>query len=220
LSVSGQKVAAAAEFRIGPDSGLPDGEVCLIPGFLPKAAADRYLAQVRRRVDWERHVIRIRGRSVASPRLSAWHGDPGASYAYSGLSLEPRPWLPVLRELKSQIEQVCDASFNSVLLNLYRDGSDHMGWHSDDEPELGDRPLIASVSLGASRRFRLRHKRRRDLEPVVVTLDHGSLLIMRGETQRFWKHQISKSKRLLEERVNLTFRRILPRSIEAPQPTA
>jgi len=116
--------------------------------------------------------------------------------------------LPVILELKTQVESVCNAPFNSVLLNLYRDGFDSMGWHSDDEPELGERPVIASLSLGATRRFRLRHRRRKDLEPVVIDLENGSLLIMEGDTQRFWKHQISKSKRVSEPRVNLTFRNI------------
>jgi alkylated DNA repair dioxygenase AlkB len=159
-------------------------------------------------VEWEQHRIRIRGREIASPRLSAWYGDPDAHYRYSGLSLEPRPWLPVILELKSRVEAACDEPFNSVLLNLYRDGSDSMGWHSDDEPELGERPLIASLSLGATRRFRLRHRRRKDLEPVAIDLEGGSLLIMEGDTQRFWKHQVPKTKRTVEPRINLTFRNI------------
>ena len=116
--------------------------------------------------------------------------------------------MPVLLELKTRVEAACNAPFNSVLLNLYRDGADSMGWHSDDEPELGERPLIASLSLGATRRFRLRHRLRKDLEPVVIDLENGSLLIMEGDTQRFWKHQVPKSKRVAEPRVNLTFRQI------------
>jgi alkylated DNA repair dioxygenase AlkB len=116
--------------------------------------------------------------------------------------------LPVILELKARVEAACDAPFNSVLLNLYRDGADSMGWHSDDEPELGERPVIASLSLGATRRFRLRHRLRKELEPVAIDLENGSLLIMAGETQRFWKHQISKTKRVSGPRVNLTFRNI------------
>ncbi|MCH8083059.1 MAG: alpha-ketoglutarate-dependent dioxygenase AlkB, partial [Myxococcales bacterium] len=118
------------------------------------------------------------------------------------------PWLPVILELKTRVEAACNAPFNSVLLNLYRDGADSMGWHSDDEPELGERPVIASLSLGATRRFRLRHRRRKELEAVAIELENGSLLIMEGDTQRFWKHQVSKSKRVAEPRVNLTFRNI------------
>lgn len=199
---------------------LPDGEVLLTDDFLSKPAADAYLASLRERVEWERHVIRVRGRRVTSPRLSAWYGDPGAGYAYSGISLDPRPWLPVILELKSMVEAASAETFNSVLLNLYRDGADHMGWHSDDEPELGQRPIIASVSLGAPRRFRLRHRHRRDLEPVNVELEHGSLLIMRGETQHFWRHQIPRSRRPLGLRINLTFRRVLPGSIAPDRPRA
>jgi len=189
---------------------LPDGEILFVPRFLPKSRADAYFERLADAVDWEQHEIRIGGRIVASPRLSAWYGDPGASYSYSGLSLEPRPWLPVIRELKVQVEKAIGGLFNSVLLNFYRDGGDSMGWHSDDEPELGERPVIASISLGATRRFRLRHKKRADIEPVVVGLEHGSLLIMKGETQRFWKHQLPKSKRVSESRVNLTFRSVCP----------
>lgn len=197
---------------------LPDGDIRLVSHFLPKSRADAYFEKLVDAVGWEQHEIRIGGKTLASPRLSAWYGDPGAHYSYSGLSLEPRPWSPVMRELKTQVERESGRRFNSVLLNLYRDGGDSMGWHSDDEPELGERPVIASVSLGATRRFRLRHKKRPDLEPVVVGLEHGSLLIMKGETQRCWKHQLPKSRRVSEPRLNLTFRsvRIAPsRSIAA-----
>jgi alkylated DNA repair dioxygenase AlkB len=116
--------------------------------------------------------------------------------------------LPVILELKTRVEAVCNAPFNSVLLNLYRDGADSMGWHSDDEPELGERPVIASLSLGAMRRFRLRHRRRKDLDPVAIDLENGSLLIMEGDTQRFWKHQVPKTRRAVAPRINLTFRNI------------
>jgi alkylated DNA repair dioxygenase AlkB len=189
---------------------LVDGDARLIPEFLTHPQSDAYLAELMEFVDWTCHVIRIRGRQVASPRLSAWYGDPDALYSYSGLSLEPRPWLPILLELKARIEALCGAPFNSVLLNLYRDGADSMGWHSDNERELGERPLIASLSLGATRRFRLRHRQRKEVEPVAIDLENGSLLIMQGDTQRYWKHQLPKSKRVAEPRVNLTFRNIVP----------
>ncbi len=198
---------SARRFSIAPIP-LIDGDARFIADFLTRPQSDAYFAELLDLVDWRQHIIRIRGRQVASPRLSAWYGDPDAHYSYSGLSLEPRPWLPVILELKTQVESACNAPFNSVLLNLYRDGSDSMGWHSDDEPELGERPVIASLSLGATRRFRLRHRRRKDLEPVAIDLDNGSLLIMEGDTQHFWKHQISKSKRVTEPRLNLTFRNI------------
>jgi alkylated DNA repair dioxygenase AlkB len=187
---------------------LVDGDVSFVADFLTRAESDAFFSELLDLVEWEQHLIRIRGREVASPRLSAWYGDPDAHYRYSGLSLEPRPWLPPILELKAKVEGACDAPFNSVLLNLYRDGADSMGWHSDDEPELGERPVIASLSLGATRRFRLRHRRRKDLEPVAIDLESGSLLIMQGDTQRFWKHQVPKTKRTVEPRINLTFRSI------------
>jgi alkylated DNA repair dioxygenase AlkB len=198
---------SAHRFSTVPIS-LIDGDARLIAAFLTRPQSDAYFAELLDLVDWTQHIIRIRGREVASPRLSAWYGDPDAHYSYSGLSLEPRPWLPVILELKTRVEAVCNAPFNSVLLNLYRNGADSMGWHSDDEPELGERPVIASLSLGAIRRFRLRHRRRKELQPVALDLENGSLLIMEGDTQRFWKHQVPKTRRATEPRVNLTFRNI------------
>ena len=197
----------ACRFSTVPVS-LIDGDARFIADFLTRPQSDAYFAELLDLVEWTQQIIRIRGREVASPRLSAWYGDPDAHYSYSGLSLSPRPWLPVILELKTRVEAVCNSPFNSVLLNLYRDGADSMGWHSDDEPELGERPVIASLSLGATRRFRLRHRRRKDLEPVAIDLENGSLLIMAGDTQRCWKHQLPKSKRVAEPRVNLTFRNI------------
>jgi alkylated DNA repair dioxygenase AlkB len=187
---------------------LIDGDIRFIADFLTRAESDACFSELLDLVEWEQHMIRIHGRKVASPRLSAWYGDPDAHYRYSGLSLEPRPWLPPILALKSSIERVCAASFNSVLLNLYRDGSDSMGWHSDDEPELGEQPVIASLSLGATRRFRLRHRRRKDLDPIALDLESGSLLIMQGDTQRFWSHQVPKTNRSVGPRINLTFRSI------------
>ncbi len=187
---------------------LIDGDLRYMADFLTLSQSNRYLLALLDFVDWKQHIIRIHGRAIASPRLSAWYGDAGARYRYSGLALEPCTWLPILLELKAMIEVACDASFNSVLLNLYRDGSDSMGWHSDDEPELGEQPVIASLSLGAPRRFRLRHRRRSEIEPIGLDLGSGSLLVMAGNTQRFWKHQIPKTRRAVGPRINLTFRYI------------
>ena len=119
------------------------------------------------------------------------------------------PWITPLQELKKRIVSAVGTTFNSVLLNQYRDGRDSMGWHSDDEPELGSAPSIASLSLGGERRFVLRHKKRKDLKSVEISLAHGSLLVMRGSTQIFWKHQIPKTKKTIDARLNLTFRRIV-----------
>ena len=151
------------------------------------------------------------GREVASPRLTAWFGDPRAAYAYSGVEHEPIAWTPTLADLRSRVEHAADVSFNSVLLNLYRDGMDSVAWHSDDEPELGRRPVIASLSLGAARVFQLKHKHRPDVDRVDIDLPHGSLLTMAGDCQRCWKHQIPKRRGADRPgpRINLTFRRVL-----------
>ena len=156
---------------------------------------------------WRQETLRLFGRSIPQPRLSTWYGDPGAHYRYSGLHLDPLPWHPALHALRTRLRRRLGHDFNSVLANRYRYGRDSMGWHSDDEPELGDEPLIASLSLGATRRFRLRHRARG--ETLDLDLDHGSLLIMAGTLQRHWQHQLPRTRRPLGERLNLTFRRIL-----------
>ena len=133
-------------------------------------------------------------------------GDAQAHYQYSGLSLSPQPWLPTVKAIRRKIEKRCCHRFNSVLINLYRDGKDSNGWHSDNEPELGENPVIASLSLGATRRFRLRHKYRKALAPYSIDLPHGSLLLMAGTTQQYWQHCLSKTARQVGPRINLTFR--------------
>jgi alkylated DNA repair dioxygenase AlkB len=188
---------------------LVDGDLRILHAFVSKDEGDALLALLRTSIPWEQHRVRIHGRAVDCPRLSCWLGDPGARYAYSGLVLEPRPWGGV-SDLRLRIAAELDVPFNSALANLYRDGRDSMGWHSDDEPELGPEPTIASLSLGAVRRFRLRHRRRSDLEPVALDLPHGSLLVMRGATQRHWRHQVPKTRRPVAPRLNLTFRWVDP----------
>ena len=188
---------------------LPGGELLYSLNYLSETEADKYLRVLQGNVQWEQHQITIFGRQLPTPRLSAWHGDIDARYTYSGLALEPLPWTAPLEVLKTRLETTCNAHFNSVLLNQYRDGQDSMGWHSDDEPELGEQPTIASLSLGGTRRFLLKHKYRKELAPVELALGHGSLLIMRGQTQMYWKHQIPKTKRPVDARINLTFRRIV-----------
>lgn len=142
---------------------------------------------------------------MACPRLSAWQGD--ATYAYSGLTLHPAPWTPQVEAVRRRIEAAAGDAFNSVLANLYRNGADRLGWHADDEPELGPAPVIASASFGAPRRFLLRPKRGGASVPIV--LEPGSLLVMRGPTQRHWLHSIPPTRRPVGPRINLTFRRIL-----------
>nr|WP_257388128.1 alpha-ketoglutarate-dependent dioxygenase AlkB [Tahibacter caeni] len=164
-------------------------------------------AQLQAEIPWERHRLQIFGREVDSPRLSCWIGDADAVYTYSRTRFVPRPWTPVLAELRGGLQALCAQSFNSVLCNLYRDGRDHMGLHSDDEPELGPVPVIASLSFGATRRFRLRHKRDK-ATGLELALNSGSLLLMAGATQRNYRHDLPRALRVQAPRINLTFRRI------------
>lgn len=187
------------------DLHLREAEVHWHRHWLPRDAADTLQRTLREDVPWEVHRIRMFGRQVDSPRLSCWMGDPAARYRYSGTEFVPQPWHPALLPLRDQLAAFCGHAFNSVLLNRYRDGDDGMGWHSDNEPELGPAPVIASLSLGAGRRFLLR---RRDdhAKKAEVLLDHGDLLVMAGQTQRLYQHCLPKSARPLAERLNLTFR--------------
>lgn len=193
---------------------LPGAELTLWPHWLGCAEADALFEALHEAIAWETHVIQLFGREVASPRLSCWIGDPGASYVYSRTRFEPRPWPPALAALRGRVEAACAAPFNSVLANLYRDGEDAMGWHSDDEPELGPAPVIASLSLGAERRLRFRRRPRRGAPPAGdATLDlylpHGSLLRMGGATQRLYQHALPRSSAVRAPRINLTFRHIV-----------
>lgn len=165
---------------------------------------DRLIAETR----WRHETISLWGKTYLQPRLIAWYGDPGATYTYSGLQLEPLPWTPLLADVKTTVERLTDTAFNSVLLNYYRDHRDSMGLHSDDEAELGARPVIASLSLGAERTLILKHRGDKTRRQVRLPLAGDSLLVMRGDTQRTWKHGINKETQPCGPRVNLTFRRI------------
>jgi len=189
---------------------LPDADVRHLPGWLPAAAADTLLPSLQSELPWEVHRIRMFGRWVDSPRLSCWIGDPQALYRYSGAEFVPHPWPPRLQALREQLQGQGIGTFTSVLVNRYRSGGASMGWHSDDEPELGPSPLIASLSLGAARRFLLR--RREDTSrKAEFLLAHGDLLLMGGSTQRCYQHALPKMARVQGERINLTFRWITPR---------
>ena len=195
--------------QLGSAIEMVDGVLFYLPGFLTRERADAALALLQAELDWEQHEIQIFGKQLPCPRLSAWYGDADAGYRYSGLSLSPLPWHGLLAELKQQLLEVSGQAFNSVLANLYRDGSDSMGWHADNEPELGQNPVIASISLGAERRFLLRHRRKKAAEPQELLLQHGSLLVMAGTTQHYWRHSLPKTARAMGPRINLTFRKIL-----------
>lgn len=187
---------------------LPQAEVLLDPAFLSPEAAAALLVELTDTIPWRHEPIKLFGKEVLQPRLTSWHGDPAARYTYSGLTLDPQPWTPALQQLRQHVEAVAQTPFNSVLLNLYRNGQDSMGWHADNEPELGPTPIIASVSLGATRRFRLRPRdpQRISHAPVSLELPGGSLLLMRGTTQQHWLHAIPKTARPTAPRLNLTFR--------------
>lgn len=179
----------------------------------PDAVTDHeaWMSRLERELALEVETYRIAGRDVASPRLVAWYGDPGTDYAYSGSRHEPRAWTPGLAELRRIVEQTCRLDFNSVLANFYRSGADGMGWHADAEPEVGPDPAdrwIASLSLGAPRRFVLRHVRRRD-DRCELELGGGTLLVMRGTTQTHYRHAAPKTARPVGPRLNLTFRHIV-----------
>ncbi|MCE5232014.1 MAG: alpha-ketoglutarate-dependent dioxygenase AlkB [Mizugakiibacter sp.] len=187
---------------------LPGADVRLAPGWLARAEADALFAELVDAIAWERHRVRIFGREFDAPRLSCWIGDPEAAYTYSKVRFEPRPWPPALAALRARVGEACGETFNGVLANLYRDGADSMGWHGDDERELGPAPVIASLSLGAVRRFRLRHRRDASIA-LALELPHGSLLRMAGATQRLYRHDLPKTRAAVGPRLNLTFRRIL-----------
>lgn len=193
----------------------PDGCFVYADRYWDQDTAHALFERLRATLDWQRHGVRLFGREVPAPRMSAWHGDDGVSYAYSGNRHRPLPWQPVLARVRADIEAglaatripaLASVGFNGVLANRYRDGADSMGWHSDDEPELGPAPVIASASFGAPRRFVLRHRTSGRREQLL--LGEGSLLVMAGNSQRCWQHALPKTRRPCDERINLTFRRI------------
>jgi alkylated DNA repair dioxygenase AlkB len=160
------------------------------------------------KINWNQDYIKIFGKTHPVPRLTAWYGDRNKTYTYSGISMTSKNWNTELLEIKEKVEQYANFNFNSVLLNFYRSGNDSNSWHSDDEKELGDQPIIGSVSLGGKRIFRLRNKKNKNTT-YNIELDKGSLLIMSGKTQQYWEHQIPKTKKVVSERINLTFRSIV-----------
>ena len=185
---------------------IADGQVIIYQHFFDKKTSDRLFTELLNDINWQQEKIKIFGKEVNLPRLTAWYGDPGKSYTYSGITMHPDPWSQNLFSIKKTVEEKVNINFNSVLANLYRNGQDYVSWHSDDEKELGENPTIASVSFGATRRFLLRHRSNKNLETVDLSLGHGSLLIMKGSIQHYWKHQVPKTAKVKTERINLTFR--------------
>jgi alkylated DNA repair dioxygenase AlkB len=179
-----------------------DGTLRLHEDALAEADASRLFEQLMAVTEWRHEIATVMGRRVPIPRLTAWHGAAG--YVYSGIRMTPAPWNPPLLEIKAVVEACAGQAFNSVLLNLYRDGRDSVSWHADNEPGLGRNPVIASVSLGGVRRFQMKH-RARD-ERLALDLPSGSCLVMAGATQHHWLHQVPKTGRPVGPRINLTFR--------------
>ncbi|MGF1754629.1 alpha-ketoglutarate-dependent dioxygenase AlkB [Vibrio makurazakiensis] len=184
---------------------IENGRLYWAPNFIDAQEAAQLFAALQHELEWRSDEITIFGKTTPIPRLQAWYGDK--SYRYSNIELTPKPWLPSLLPLKSACEKMAGTQFNSVLANLYRDGSDSNGWHSDNEPELGKQPIIASLSLGETRKFHLKHKTTK--KKYTFNLVPGSLLIMAGDTQSFWLHTIPKTKLNKTARINLTFRSIV-----------
>ncbi|MET0328949.1 MAG: alpha-ketoglutarate-dependent dioxygenase AlkB [Luteimonas sp.] len=188
------------------------GDFELLPAWLPSRPADALFDSLAADVPWTRHRLRMFGREVDAPRLSCWIGDPGIAYRYSGTRFAPQPWPDALSAMRDAVSAEAGVAFNSVLANLYRDGRDAMGWHSDDEPELGPQPVIASLSLGATRRFVLKARAPGAecvVERHVLELPHGSLLLMRGDCQARYRHALPRTAKQVGPRINLTFRKIL-----------
>jgi alkylated DNA repair dioxygenase AlkB len=187
---------------------MNDAEVIFYPNLFEPQESDCLFQVLRDEIIWRQDKIKLYGKEMDLPRKIAWYGDRNKSYTFSRIRLEPLPWTQTLLAIKERIETIAKVEFNSVLLNFYRDGKDSNAWHTDDEPELGKNPTIASVSFGGTRRFMFRYKQDKNLK-TELQLTHGSFLLMSGTTQHFWQHQIPKTAKNVAPRINLTFRKII-----------
>ncbi|MDT0688529.1 alpha-ketoglutarate-dependent dioxygenase AlkB [Salegentibacter sp. F188] len=185
---------------------LPNAKLLYFPQFFSEAEADTYLKKLLINIEWRQDKIKMFGKEILQPRLTALFANNDKTYTYSGLTMKPERFSEEILQIKTAVEEVSDVHFTTCLVNQYRNGQDSMGWHADDEKELGLNPEIASVSFGAERNFHFKHKTKN--EKFKLILKHGSLLIMKGSTQHFWKHQLPKTKKETGKRINLTFRRI------------
>jgi alkylated DNA repair dioxygenase AlkB len=193
----------------GRQNMLPfDGEAFFYPNFFTQEESDLFMDTLTQEIGWKQEAIRIYGREVMQPRLTAWYGIAGKDYTYSGITMRPTEWTACLLSIKRRIEAVVNVSFTNALLNCYRDGQDSMGWHRDNERELGTNPVIGSVSFGASRTFQFRHYKDKSVKKAI-DLTNGSFLCMKGETQHHWEHRVPKTSKEVGSRINLTFRQIL-----------
>lgn len=184
---------------------LPDAEIEYYPAFFSLEKAYELFEKLKTEIPWQQDTITVYGKNHLQPRLTALYGNEGKPYGYSNIVMHPHHWSPLLMFIKEEIEKECQESFTTVLLNYYRNGQDSNGWHADNEKELGQNPVIASLSFGAERVFQLKHN---SIETAKqnITLQNGSLLLMKGTTQHFWKHQIPKTQKEIGGRINLTFR--------------
>ncbi|PSF34514.1 alpha-ketoglutarate-dependent dioxygenase AlkB [Aphanothece hegewaldii CCALA 016] len=190
----------------GEQLPIEQGEIIYYSNFFEQPTSDFLYRELENNIKWTQDYLKIYGKSIALPRLTAWYGEPEKRYAYSGIEMNPHPWIEPLLFIKKEIELVTKVKFNSVLINFYRDGNDSVAWHSDDENELGEYPVIGSVSLGGIRRFMLKPKNKESNQKYELELAHGSFLLMSGETQKYWLHQVPKTKKQVKPRINLTFR--------------
>ena len=206
LSLFEQRASQSLQTSVFERFEVPDADILFCEDFYTPAESEFFFLRLLDEVKWQQDRMAFYGREIALPRLTAWYGDRGRTYTYSHISMQPHPWTALLCDIKRKVENSVGAQFNSVLLNLYRSGNDGVSWHQDNEPELGCHPIIASVSFGETRVFQLRHRNNRVIPRLDIPLSTGSLLIMCGETQQHWQHQIPKTKRAVEPRINLTFR--------------
>jgi alkylated DNA repair dioxygenase AlkB len=186
---------------------LPDAEIIYYPQFFDKEQADKIYTELLQEIAWQQDNITVFGKTHPQPRLTALYGNEGKPYSYSNITMQPHSWNTLLQKIKYYIEETTGCQFTTVLLNQYRDGKDSNGWHADNEKELGTDPIIASLSFGTERVFQLKHNTIADAKKNII-LEHGSLLLMKGSTQHFWKHQIPKTTKPIGTRINLTFRSI------------
>lgn len=184
---------------------LPDAEIIYFPSFLSKEEAHSLFQELFENTPWQQDEITVYGKKHLQPRLTALYGNEGKAYSYSNITMQPHYWTLTLQKIKSLVENISETNFTTVLLNYYRDGSDSNGWHADNEKELGTNPVIASLSLGAERSFQLKHNSDVTKKKNII-LENGSLLLMKGTTQHFWKHQVPKTTKPVGPRINLTFR--------------
>lgn len=195
-------------FSISSENLLPfDGETRYFSDFFRKNEADKFFEKLKNQIEWKQEPIKIFGKTIKQPRLTALYGNTEKPYGYSGIIMQPLVWIDFLLEIKHRVEEKSETCYTHVLLNYYRDGKDSMGWHRDNEAVLGPNPTIASVSFGDTREFQIRHYAEKKLK-LKLPLDHGSLVIMGGSSQHHWEHQIPKTAKSLRPRINLTFRKI------------